>query len=85
MRSIGGGGYRVCSDEKNSYVTDRASRADVRKPLQRSSLVGISQSRGRSLGRARRGYPGASNGDGGNTRRDNFIPTRFAGEFKTEV
>ena len=80
MRSVGGGGYRVCSDEKNSYVTDRASRADVRTPLQRSSLVGNSQSRGRSLGRARRGYPGSSNGDGGYTRRDNFIPTRFAGE-----
>ena len=80
MRSVGCGGYCVYSDEKNSYDADRASHADVRTPLQGSPLVGHPQSRGRSIGRARRGYPGGSNGDGGCTRRDNFIPTRFAGE-----
>ena len=76
----GSGGYRDNSDNMNRDGADRASGADVRKPLRSPPPVWRQRSRGRSPGWARRGDAGGMDGGGSAPRQDDVICQRYAGE-----
>lgn len=74
-RPGGGGGYRDSSNDKSRFGFGRGSRPSGRTPLRRSPVIRQPRSRGRSPGRARRGYAGG--GGGGD-----FTPQKFGGDFR---